>query len=256
VITTGLNPSGRRVVASIEARMGSSRLPGKALMDVNGEPALKRVVNRLRRCKTLDDVIVATSTSAADDPLAEWCEHNDIRCHRGSEDDVLQRVVDAHRAALSDIVVEITGDCVLTDPAILDLGVETFFAHDADVVTNCGSVLTWPMGVYVQVFPLVLLEEVARTVHDSAVREHVSLYFYEHPERYRAINLLAPAPWRAPDYRLQLDYPEDLMFITEVYRALEPTHGEGFGVGPVMELLRRDPGLIEINRHCTEKTAR
>lgn len=251
-----IEAGGRRVVASIEARMGSSRLPGKTLMDVCGQPSLMRVVNRLRMCRTLDEVIVATSTAPTDDVLAEWCDENGVRCHRGSEEDVLQRVVDAQKAAGSEIVVEITGDCILTDPAIVDLGVETFLAHDVDLVTNCGAVLTWPMGVYVQVFPLALLDEVARSVDDPAVREHVSLHFYEHPEIYRTINLLAPAPWRAPDHRFQLDYPEDLDFITQVYRALELDHGEGFGVGAVMELLARRPEWLEINRHCEEKAAR
>jgi len=244
-----------RIVASIEARMGSSRLPGKMLMDVQGQPALQRLVSRLRLCRSLDDIVVATTTNRSDDVLAAWCAENGVNCHRGSEDDVLGRVVAAQRAMESEIVVEITGDCILTDFEIVDLGIETFLAHDVDVVTNCGGVLTWPMGIYVQVFPLALLRDVAERETDPEIREHVSLYFYRHPERYRIIDLLAPACWHAPEYRLQLDYPEDLEFINEVYRRLEPEFGEGFGITRIMDLLRKEPGLVEINGHCEERVA-
>ena len=146
-----------RIVASIEARMGSSRLPGKVLMDIGGKPALHRLIQRLRKCKTLDEIVVATSKSATDDELEEWCKCNKIKCYRGSEEDV-DRVVQAHESVGSDLIVEITGDCP-TDPNIVDLGVETFLKNDTDVVTNCGSVLTWPMGQYVQVFPFRLLQQ-------------------------------------------------------------------------------------------------
>ncbi|MFA5908690.1 MAG: glycosyltransferase family protein [Vicinamibacterales bacterium] len=248
--------AGPKVVASIEARMGSTRLPGKVLHDIDGKPALGRLVHRLRQCRSLNDVIVATSTAAGDDPIAAWCAGNGVRCFRGSEDDVLGRVVGAHQSAGSDLIVEITGDCPLTDPAIVDLGVETFLANDVDVVTNCGSILTWPMGQYVQVFPLALLDEINRTSADPAVHEHVSLYFYEHPERYRILNLVAPSGWEAPQWRMQLDYPEDLQFQEEVHRRLTATHGDAFGIEPLMVLLRAHPELVQINLHCEEKAAR
>lgn len=246
----------RRVVASIEARMGSSRLPGKVLKEICGKPALQRLVDRLRDCRSLDEVVVATSTNASDDPLSAWCASYGVSCYRGSEDDVLDRVVGAHRAAGTDIVVEITGDCPLTDPAVVDLGVETFLAHDVDVVTNCGTVLTWPMGQYVQVFPLALLADVNERERDPAVHEHVSLFFYEHPERYRTINLIAPRGWQAPEWRLQLDYPADLAFQTEVHQRLEPLHGPLFGMEALVPLLRSEPSLVAINIDCEEKSAR
>ena len=103
----------QRVVASIEARMGSSRLPGKVLADVQGVPALTRLVRRLRACRRLDDIVLATSTNAADDALEAWARRESVAVSRGSEADVLQRVVDAHAQMNSDLVVEITGDCPL-----------------------------------------------------------------------------------------------------------------------------------------------
>ncbi|HEV2145976.1 MAG TPA: glycosyltransferase family protein [Longimicrobiaceae bacterium] len=244
-----------RVVASIEARMGSSRLPGKVLMDVGGVPALGRLARRLRRSEMLDDVVLATSTSPADDELEAWARAEGIAVHRGSEDDVLLRVVEAQRKMSSEVVVEVTGDCTLLDPELVDMGVRTFLGNECDVVHNVRD-LSFPMGMDVQVFRLRDLEEVERTVDDPAVREHVSLYFYEHPERYRAFQLFAPRRWHAPGYRFQLDYPEDLRFIREVYARLEPEHGDAFGIEEIMALLRAEPWLVEINRHCEEKSVR
>lgn len=244
-----------RIIASIEARMASSRFPGKMLVDIHGQPALTRLVNRLKRCRMLDGIILATSTSPTDDALEAWARAYGIACHRGSEGDVLQRVVEAHKKMQTEIVVEITGDCILLDPELIDMGIETFLENDCDVVANVRK-LSYPMGMDVQVFRLEGLVEVEQTVTDPAVREHVSLYFYEHPERYRIFNFFAPARWHGPEYRFQLDYPEDRRFITEIYRRLEPDYGDNFGIEEIMTLLRQEPHLVEINRHCVEKAAR
>lgn len=246
-----------RVVASIEARMSSSRLPGKVLADIGGTPALGRLLSRLRRCRSLDGIVLATSLDPDDDALADWARREGLACHRGSLDDVLARVVGAHDALGTDIVVEITGDCPLLDPEVVDLGVRTFLANreSADVVSNTAKP-SWPMGVDVQVFGLELLREVERTVADPAVREHVSLHFYEHPERYRIFHLQAPARERAPEQRFQLDYPEDLAFIRAVYARLEPPFGPFFGTAEVLDLLRREPDLALLNARCQEKAPR
>lgn len=244
-----------RVVASIEARTGSSRLPGKVLMDVNGKPALSRLLRRLRLCNRLDDIILATTTNAGDDVLEQWAQKERVLCFRGSDDDVLGRVVGAQRHAKSDIVVEICGDCILTDPEVVDMCVETFFFNDCDVVSNQRKP-AFPMGAHAQVFRLADLQWVADNIDDPAVREHVSLYFYEHPERYRLIHLYPPKRWHAPQYRFQLDYPEDLEFIREIYKRLEPRYGDSFGLAEIMHLIGNEPGLPEINMHCQERSAR
>lgn len=246
---------GPRVVASVEARMGSKRLPGKVLMDINGVPALTRLVRRLRRCRRLDDIVVATTVAPADDAIATWAGSQSVACYRGSEEDVLQRVVEAQQHLASEVTVEITGDSILTDPAVVDLGVETFLNNDCDVVTNAYPE-TWPMGVNVQVFRTEALVEVAESVVDKACREHVSLYFYEHPEKYRIISLTSPPGQQGAHLRWQLDYLEDLIFLREVYRRLEPLYGDAFGADEVMQLLRSDPALLQINADCREKTVR
>ena len=244
-----------KIVASIEARMGSSRLPGKVLMDVGGKPALARLVDRLRECRRLDDIILATSTDPRDDVLEQWARAYGLAVHRGSEDDVLQRVVESHAAAGSDIVVEVTGDCPLLDHEVIDLGIETFLANDCDVVTNA-RVPSYPQGADVQVFRTDALAKVAATIDDPAVREHVSLYFYEQPELYRVIHLVAPTSIQLPDLRLQLDYPEDLEFVRRVYERLEPIHGGTFTTARIVELLANEPELAAINAHCVEKPVR
>ena len=244
-----------RIVASIEARMKSSRLPGKVLADVCGQPALTRLLRRLRRCRSLDAIVLATTDDAADDVLVDWATSQALSHYRGSEDDVLLRLVEAHRMMQSEVVVEITGDCILLDPEIIDLGVDTFLANDCDVVTNA-RVPSYAIGLDVQVYRLKNLEEVERTVDDPAAREHVSLYFYENTERYRVIHMLAPARWYAPGHRFQLDYEEDLLFINEIYRRLEREHGDDFGVEEIMGVLRKEPWLADINIHCLEKSPR
>lgn len=235
--------------------MGSSRMPAKVLADICGKPALSRLLHRLRRCRKLDDIVLATTTSAADDALEEWARTEATACYRGSEDDVLLRVCRAQAMMGSDIVVEVTGDSILLDPEIIDMGVATFLENECSVVTNVRKP-SFPMGVDVQVFRLCDLEEVERTIGDPAVREHVSLYFYEHPERYRIIHLFAPKRWEAPNLRFQLDYPEDLKFITEIYKHLEPQYGDAFGIEEITALIGRKPELSAINIDCIEKSPR
>lgn len=244
-----------RVVASIEARMRSSRLPGKVLADIAGTPLLGWMVERLRRTRSVDAVVIATSTGPTDDAVASWAEGAGVTCHRGSEEDVLDRVVQAQRGQASDIVVELCGDCPLIDPALVDRAVEAFRAGAGDIVTSAWH-QSYPQGTEVQVFGLADLEEVARTVSDPAVREHVSLYFYEHPERYRRVDLQAPAGLRRPDYRLQVDYPEDLELNRSIHATLLARTGRTFGLPEVVALLDADPALAALNADCEERAAR
>ena len=214
-----------------------------------------KVVKRLRRARRVDDVVLATSVDPADDVLEDWGRSQGLAVHRGSEDDVLQRVVDAQRMMDSEVVVEVTGDCLLLDPELIDVGIVTFLENDCDVVSNTWK-QSFPNGINVQVFGLADLADVARTVDDPAVREHVSLYFYEHPERYRVFHLFAPDRWYGPEIRLSLDYHEDHKLISTIYRRLAPTYGEEFGTEEIMALLRAEPALIDINRHRAQRSPR
>jgi len=244
-----------RVVASIEARMAASRLPGKVLADIAGAPALTRITRRLRRSARLDDIVLATTETRADDRLVEWASGEDIPCYRGSEEDVLGRVVEAHRMMTSEIVVEVCGDTPLIDATVIDRAVEAFHKQDCDIVSNTWT-LTYPQGIDAQVFRLADLEDVSHSIKDKTAREHVSLHFYEHPEIYRLYELTAPPKLTDPEQRLQIDYPEDLELVREIYSRLEPIHGDGFGVSEILDLLRQQPALKNINRHCREKAVR
>ena len=206
-----------KIVASIEARMGSSRLPGKVLKNFGDETTLSLLVKRLQNSKYLNDIVIATSVSSKDDLICNWCIENNISFFRGSEDDVLDRVVMAHEKMGSDLIVEITGDCPFTDPKIVDLAVQTFLDNDYDVVTNCGNSLSWPMGMYAQVFSLENLKWVNKNISDLVVHEHVSLYFYENPNLYKVYELIAPQNVSYPNMRIVLDYEEDFIFLTKIY---------------------------------------
>ncbi|MGH1456354.1 MAG: cytidylyltransferase domain-containing protein [Alphaproteobacteria bacterium] len=245
-----------KIVASIEARMGSSRFPGKMMADVLGKPALVRVIDRLKACQSLGGIILATSIDSKDDTLEKCALEQGILCHRGSEDDVLARVVGAHEQAHSDIIVEVTGDSILLDIDVIDQGVSMFLENDCDIVSNA-SKTSFPQGADVQVFRTTDLKWVAENIQDEAVREHVSLYFYENPDKYRIIHLMSPLRWAAPDQRTQLDYYEDLDFINRVYEELEPRYGAtNFGAREILGLLREKPEIRDINAHCTNKPVR
>jgi len=235
--------------------MNASRFPGKVLADMAGRPAIERMVDRVKRCELVDEVVIATTTSPGDEAIVNWARDAGVAHFRGSEDDVLRRVVDAQRAHGADIVVELCGDCPLSDPGMIDLGIKMFLEADCEIVSSARAP-SWPAGIDVQVFRLHHLEEVERSVSDPAVREHVSLYFYEHPERYRCVDLLAPERYRHPEWRLLLDYPEDLVLLSEIQRRVEPRAGKAFGIEPVVELLEREPALLDINRHCIDKPVR
>jgi len=234
-----------KVVASIEARMGSSRLPGKVQADICGQPSLTRLLCRLRLCETLDDIILATSIHEQDDVLEKWAMDEGVAIHRGSESDVISRVVEAQKKMSSDVVVEITGDCPLLDPQIIDMGVRTFLQNDCDVVMTRN---TYPGGMDALVYKFAILEDNEKNLRDPLVREHVAYYLVRHPEKYKTIILDAPKRWYAPDYRFVLDYPEDLEFIRTVYSKLEPAYGDNFGIEEIMALVREQPSLLEINK--------
>ena len=246
-----------RIIASIEARMAASRLPGKMLMDINGRPAIQMLVERLRKARLLDGIVLASTVNPLDDALEDWARSVDLPIYRGSETDVLQRVIDAQAYMDSDIVVEICGDCPLLDPSVVDQAIEVFLdlKPGSNVVTTTQRP-SYPSGLDVQVFRFSDLEEVARIIDDPAVHEHVSLYFYEHPEQYKIVHLEAPVECRMPDQRCQLDYEDDLTFICAVTENLEPTLGLDFGAKEIVTLLKANPDIIEINNHCEEKAVR
>lgn len=243
-----------KTVITIEARMRSTRLPGKVLLPVLEQPMLARMVERLRRVRRATDIVIATTTHDADDPIAQLADGLGVGCHRGSEDDVLARVLGAAQLVAADIIVETTGDCPLIDPTIVDQIIQTFHCNRVDY---CANVLapTYPRGLDVQVFPTSVLADVAERTRDPVDREHVSLYIYEHPELYRLLNVASGMPEEVGDLRWTVDTPEDFRLVSTIYQALYPSHPH-FGWLDVLRLLEQRPELKTINQQVRQKAVR
>jgi spore coat polysaccharide biosynthesis protein SpsF len=201
--------------------MTSSRLPGKVMAPVLGEPMIGRQVERLRRARRIDRLVIATSTDPSDDPLAAYCDGLDLAVFRGPLDDVLERF----RGALAlnrdaEAVVRLTADCPLADPELIDRVVEHHHEAGADYTSNTLGTRTYPHGLDVEVIRPEVLMEAAERAADPYEREHVTPYVYRRPETYRLAGVarhesLAGLRWT-------VDFPEDLAFVREVYARLYP----------------------------------
>lgn len=243
-----------KVVAIIEARMKSTRLPGKNLRPILGKPMLEILVERLLYAKTLDGVVVATTTDPSDDVIEETCNRIGVGCYRGSMDDVLDRVLRAAQTFGAETIVEVTGDCPLTDPAMVDEIVDIYRSSGCDYVGNIRP-STQPIGLAVQVFATGVLEETARLTQDPADREHVSLYIYEHPERFSLRNVESGLPDKYCGYRLTVDTPEDFAVVSAVFEALYPAN-PAFSLAEILDFLDSKPDLLDLNRSIKQKAAR
>jgi len=235
-----------RVAAIVESRMSSRRLPGKNLLPILGRPMLSRLIERLKRCRSLDAICVATSTDASDDPIQELAQAEGVACHRGSLEDVLERTLAAARSVAAELVVEITGDCPLVDPGIVDACVARYERGDVDYLVNVLDRLSFPIGFDVQVFAVSLLDEVARLADDPHERANVTPYIYRRADRYRVVNLLAPPELDRPGYRLCVDYREDFELVTAIYAALYPRDA-AFRAQDVIGFLDANPALAARN---------
>jgi len=210
-----------RVVALVESRMASTRLPGKNLRTILGKPMLARLLERLKRCRMVDEIGIATTREPADDALEALARAEGVACYRGSVDDVLERTLNAATALKADVIVEITGDCPLIDPAIADAAVRRYLKGGVDYVANVLDRLSFPVGFDVQVYSRAALAEVSGLTDDPFDRGNVTPYFYRNPQRYRLLNLFAP-PALDREYLLCVDYPVDLEVVTAIYEALYP----------------------------------
>lgn len=237
-----------KVVAIVQARMGSTRLPGKVLMDLGGETALGRVVRRLRRATLVDKIVVATSNSAADDAIIRECERSDVVSFRGSENDVLDRFYHASRACAAEAVVRITSDCPLIDPELVDETIRVFQDRDGDYASNIFP-RSYPRGLDAEVFSTTALGVAWREAHEPYQREHVTPYFYVHPQRFRLISLRGQIDYS--HYRWTLDTAEDLDLLRTIYAHLGDR--DDFSWHEVIELMKCEPELAELTSHVVQK---
>ena len=228
-------------VAVMQARMTSTRFPGKVLADLHGAPMLSRQLERVLRAQSLDAVVVATSTDPSDDPLVEIARSSGASVVRGPLDDVLARFIVAIDEYKPSTVVRLTADCPLAEPAVIDLVVSRFLASGADYVSNTMTP-TYPDGLDVEVVKASVLREVAAVSTDAAEREHVTLGVYRRHDQFRIENVA-----NAVDFsrlRWTVDTPDDLEFVRCIYGELYPEN-PGFDMNDILELLSEQP---ELNR--------
>jgi spore coat polysaccharide biosynthesis protein SpsF (cytidylyltransferase family) len=230
-----------KTVAVIQARMGSTRLPNKVLADLGGKPMLAQVVDRVRHARTIDEVVVATSTAPQDDAIEAFCERGGIACFRGSEEDVLDRYYQAAKAFDADVVVRITADCPLHDPRVIDAVVERFDSGRHDYVSNTID-RSYPDGLDVEVFSIGTLARAWREAKWTSEREHVTPYIWKQPALFRIEQVVQPT--NLADLRWTVDEPRDLALVREVYRRLG---NRDFTMHDVAALLSDDAALRTMN---------
>lgn len=242
-----------RIIGSIEARMGSSRLPGKTMAPLyNGMTLLECVVRRFRECRMLDDIVVATTVERGDDIIAEWCEENGVLVHRGSENDVLSRVVGAAQQCDAEAIVQMGADSAYLDYHLIDQLTECYQRGQFDYVCN-DLKLSYPLGIYGHV---VRVEKLVELSHQQDLSEKdrtdVVRYIWEHPGTYRIFNLEAPAEFYYPALRLTIDYPEDMEQARNVYAHFG---SHLFTTAQVIELSRLKPELFEKTHNLVQQSA-
>jgi spore coat polysaccharide biosynthesis protein SpsF len=238
-----------RTIAIIQARMTSSRLPGKVLADIGGQPMLSRVISRVKRATSVSEIVVAAPAASSSDSITSVCATLGITCFRGSELDVLDRYYRCAEQAGADVVVRITADCPLIDPQLIDQVIHAFLTTAVDYASNrrYGSpqaLNSYPDGLDVEVFTF----EALRRAHEEATsryeREHVTPFIWRNFNRFRV--LYTQSPMEFAQRQWTVDYPQDLEFVRMVYDRLG---NDTFGMTEVLQLLAKEPDLSRVNGH-------
>jgi spore coat polysaccharide biosynthesis protein SpsF len=242
--------AGLKVVGIIQARMGSTRLPGKVLLDLGGDTVLSRVVHRLAQSRLVAGIVVATTVLGVDDAIGLECQRIRVSCFRGSEQDVLDRYYQTARLHNAKVIVRITADCPLIDPEIVNRAIELFYEENADYATN-DVPQTFPRGLDTEVFSMSSLTQAWEEARQPYQREHVTPYFYEHPEIFRIASLLGEID--STLYRWTLDTEDDLKLLRAVYDRFQ--NRDIFGYAEVLALMQREPDLMDLNSRVLQKSS-
>jgi spore coat polysaccharide biosynthesis protein SpsF len=239
-----------RVVAIIQARMGSTRLPGKVMLELSGEPMLARGVERVARAWTLSGVVVATTDQPGDEAIVELCAERGWSCFRGSEEDVLDRYYRAALAHQADVVVRITSDCPLIEPEVVDQVVQEFLdgQPEVDYASNIYPQRTFPRGLDAEVMRFDVLERAWRADDNPAWREHVTQYVQRNPDLFHIRGVTDKVDHS--HIRWTVDTPEDLAFVRCIY---DHFGHDRFSWREVLAVLEQHPEWLEINQHVQQK---
>jgi spore coat polysaccharide biosynthesis protein SpsF len=244
---------GKKIVAIVQARMGATRLPGKVLKEILGEPMLWYVVERTKKASLINQVVVATTMDCADNPVADFCKAQGYPFFRGSEQDVLDRYYQAAKGYKADIIVRITADCPLIDPGLIDLTVKALLEHRVDFAANrlpppfCR---TYPIGLDVEVCTFAALEKAWKEASSPHEREHVMPYLYEKDGRFKV--------WQVNhthDYgklRWTVDTPADLEVVRKIFANFE--NPIDFNWMEILELYHQSPEIFKSNEEIIQKT--
>lgn len=231
------------ILAILQARTSSTRLPGKVLKPILGQPLLWRQIERIQRSSKITKIVVATSTASSDDAIEALCREHSVECFRGNLEDVLDRFYQAALFYKPDHIVRLTGDCPLTDPEIIDRVISLHIELMADYTSNAIEP-TYPDGLDVELVSFQALKEAWLEARKPSEREHVTAFFQNNPERYRIISVVC-----GEDYSLlrwTVDEPEDFNFVKAIYEELYEADSF-FGMNEILELLKRNPALSLIN---------
>ncbi len=243
-----------KIVAIIEGRMTSSRLPGKLLLPALGRPILASLTDRLKTVSSIDQIVLATTVNDSDDVLAEFAETEGIGVFRGSEDDVMGRVIGAAKSANANVVVEITGDCPLIDPDLIEQTIRVFMRNNAVYCAN-SVISSYPDGMDTQVFTLEALKRSAEMTDDPLDREHVSRFMVNHPDLFPHVYLVAPPSLSWPGLGLTLDETADYELIRRLMEHFGE-HNRLFGCREIIQVLRENPDWLKLNDGVPRKNVR
>jgi len=241
---------GEKTLVVVQARTGSTRLPGKVLLPLAGRPLLARMLERVRAARTPFALVVATTTEAADEPVRELCRglgHLDVDCFSGHPTDLLDRHYQAALAAGAEVVVKIPSDCPLVDPAAIDRVLGLYFAHPErfDFVSNLHPP-SWPDGNDVEVMPIAALAAAWREAERPHEREHTTPFLWDQPERFRVGNVTFGRDLSL-SHRFTIDYAADYDFLRAVFDALWTPARPVFGLDEILALLAAHPEILAIN---------
>ncbi len=231
--------------AIIQARLGSTRLPGKVLKELNGKPLIEQIINRLRYCKNIDNIILATTTNEVDDKLASWCKENNVACFRGDENNVLKRYYDAATQYKSDIIIRITADDPFKDPKVIDSVIDLLNTESLDFAFN-NNPPSFPEGLDTEVFTYNAIKQAAEAQTTDFEREHVTQYFYHNPQIFKCKNFSYKE--NVSHIRLTVDTEQDFELASKIYSKLS-SNGEMFYLEDVLALIKKEPELLEVNKN-------
>lgn len=231
------------IIAIIQARMGSSRLRGKTLAEISGQPLLGHVIDRAKACRRITETVIATTTSTNDDVLVEYVKKKNAGLYRGSAEDVLDRYYQAAKIHKADVVVRLTADDPFIDPAIVDAVIEKLLSDGLDYSSN-KLVPSYPEGTETEAFLFTTLERAWREAELPSEREHVTPYIWKNPKSFHMDGIKYPKDLSS--LRLTVDYEADLDFARKVYAELY--RGVVFGMEDILGLLERKPALLAINQ--------